>query len=126
MVTIIINYSESKELLERYSGKFVQIRHGDTEYILFSPRELARFHADIVERFCSERKIEGHYNIGRKSFDIDDPAWVVVGGGKFEWDRKEKLIYLYDDSMAYGKFDAEGLKERIKTGELSDYEVRIE
>lgn len=131
MNTVIINYSEKYysdkgSIPERYSGKFVQIRHGDIEYILFSPTELTKYHANIVERFCSEWKIDGHYNREKKSFDIDDPAWLVLGGGKFEWDRKGKLIRLYDDSMVYGKFDPKELKERIKTGDLSDYKVQIE
>lgn len=131
MNTIIVNYSEiyyseiKGPIPEKYSGKFVQIRHGDTEYLLFSPKELTKYHADIVKRFCSERNIEGHYNYERKSFEIDEPDWIVVGGGKFEWDNKEKFIHLYDDSMAYGKFDEKGLKERIKSM-LSDYEVQVE
>lgn len=131
MNTVIVDYSEiyysgKGSIPERYSGKFVQIRHNDTEYILFSPTELIKYHADIVERFCLERKISGHYNKDKKSFDIDDPAWFIVGGGKFDWDKKGKIIRLYDDSMAYGKFDEKGLKERIKKGKLSDYEIQIE
>jgi len=35
-----------------------------------------------------------------------------VGGGKFEIDKAEKHIRLYDNSMAYGRFDIEGLKKR--------------
>ena len=33
--------------------------------------------------------------------------------GKFERDANNKAIKLYDDSMAYGKFDATGLKKML-------------
>jgi Janus/Ocnus family (Ocnus) len=111
---------------DRTTGKFVQIRNNDTEYILFSPRELAQYHADLVERFCEERNIPGSYVRERRRYDIHDPEWVVVGGGKFETDGRKKSILLYDNSMAYGKFDPKGLKEKIhRTKELAHYTVRI-
>ena len=112
---------------ERYAGKFVQIRKGLTEYLVLSPKEFTRFHADIVSRFCTDRKIPGVFNGRSKSFDIHDPSWVVAGGGKFEIDRGKKYLRLYDNSMAYGKFDRRGLKEKIfGIAKLSDYEVQIE
>lgn len=134
MKTILINYAETyyadtarKGMPDQYAGKFVQIRKGPTEYLVFSPKESTRFHADILERFCTERKIPGVYNSQNKSFDILDRAWVVAGGGKFETDRKKKFLRLYDDSMAYGKFDRRGLKEKILSiAEFSNYKVQIE
>ena len=105
----LIDYSKTyyaetapKGMPDKYAGKFVQITKGQTEYLVFSPKESTRFHADILERFCTEREIYGAHNSQKKSFDILDPAWVVEGGGKFEIDRKKKHIRLYDDSMAYG------------------------
>jgi hypothetical protein len=111
---------------DRTAGKFVQIRNNDSEYLIFSPRELTPYHADLVEKFCEERKIPGRYVRERKRYDIHDPDWVVAGGGKFEADRERKSILLYDNSMAYGRFDAKGLKEKIhRTIELADYTVTI-
>ncbi len=50
-----------------------------------------------------------------------------MGGGKFEIDKAEKYIRLYDNSMAYGRFDNEGLKEKIfLINGMSDYKVQIE
>jgi hypothetical protein len=111
---------------DRTAGKFVQIRNNDAEYLIFSPRELAPYHADLVERFCEERKIPGRYVRERKRYVIHDPEWIVAGGGKFETDRAKKSILLYDNSMAYGRFDTTGLKEKIRrTKELADYTVKI-
>ncbi len=108
-------------------GKFVQIRKGSTEYLVFSPKELTRFHADIIERFCTNHKIPGVYDSRSKVFDILDPDWFVAGGGKFGIDRKKKFLRLYDDSMAYGKFDKKGLKKKILSlAGFSDYTVKIE
>ena len=134
MKIIFIDYSEMRyrgfggtEIPERYTGKFVQIRKGSAEYLVFSPKEFTRFHADIVRHFCREREIPGIFNSQNKSFDIHDPSWVVAGGGKFEVDRGKKLLHLYDNSMAYGKFDRRGLKEKILgVAGLSDYKVKIE
>jgi hypothetical protein len=94
-------------------GKFVQIRNDETEYLVFSPQEFTKYHAGIVERFCLDKGIEGNYDQERKRYDVYDQAWSVVGGGKFELDRGRMTIRLFDDSMAYGKFNGEGLSEKI-------------
>jgi hypothetical protein len=130
---VIIDYSgflctpaEGEKAPDRTAGKFVQIRNNDKEYLIFSPRELTPYHADLVKRFCEERNIPGQYVKERKRYDIHDPEWVVAGGGKFETDRGKKSIVLYDNSMAYGRYDTKGLKEKIhRTKELADYTVKI-
>jgi hypothetical protein len=130
---VIVDYSgffrpqaAGKTAPDKTGGKFVQIRNNDTEYLIFSSRQLTPYHADLVERFCEERKIHGQYVRERKRYDIHDPEWVVAGGGKFETDREKKSILLYDNSMAYGRFDTKGLKEKIhRTKELADYTVKI-
>jgi hypothetical protein len=95
------------------SGKFVQIRNGSTEYLVFSPKEFTEYHANIVERFCLDKGIEGGYDSGGKRYDITDRAWIVAGGGKYEIDTDKKTIKLYDNSIAYGKFDIPRLREKI-------------
>ncbi|HUI44606.1 MAG TPA: hypothetical protein VL122_01280 [Nitrospirota bacterium] len=109
------------------TGKFVQIRNGDTLYLVFSPGELSKYHANIVERFCNDKGLEGSYDSERKRYDMSDHDWIVAGGGKFAIDRMQKTIKLYDDSMAYGKFDTKKLKDAIKSlREFSDFTILIE
>ncbi len=109
------------------NGKFVQVRHSDTEYLILSPKELSPYHADILERFCRERSIDGAYQDGKKRFDIRDPEWVVRGGGKFEIDETKRYVRFYDNSMAYGRFEARGLREKVLRADMfNDYDVRIE
>jgi hypothetical protein len=134
MKVVLIDYSGPHDpggvktsLPDKGSGKFVQIRKGDTEYLVFSPKELAPYHAHIVEHFCLERGIRGAHEGEGKKFSIHDSGWTVVGGGKYEIDKEHRYIRLYDDSVAYGKFDRKGLKEKIRAiSELRHFEARIE
>src|SRR4030042_2514964 len=99
-------------LPDKNEGKFVQIVNDSAEeHLVFSPKEVSRYHADIVGRFCAERGIPGVHNNIHKRFDIHDPEWAVVGGGKFAIDRRKKQLRLYDNSMAYERFNGKGLKE---------------
>jgi hypothetical protein len=132
--TVFIDYSEryssdakKASVPDKRSGKFVQLRRDGVEYLVFSSPGLTPYHADIVERFCRDRDIDGVYNATKKRFDIQDPAWSVAGGGKFEIDRVGRRIRLYDNSMAYGRFDSKGLREKvIQVETLKDYAVLIE
>jgi hypothetical protein len=109
------------------AGKFVQIRNGNTLYLVLSPKELTKYHANIVERFCMDQGIEGSYDTKREKFGIHDQAWLIVGGGKFDRDGKKMTIKLFDNSMAYGKFKAEGLKEAlVSLPEFSGYTITVE
>ncbi len=109
------------------SGKFVQIRHEFTDYLIFSPTEFTKYHANIVERFCMDKGIEGGYVSRGKRYDIADRAWIVVGGGKYEIDETKKTIKLYDNSMAYGKFNIQGLRENLHSlPRFSAFAVSIE
>ena len=134
MKIVLIEYSGIHDLTgvetsraDKRNGKFVQIRKDDTEYLVFSSKELAPYHAHIVERFCLERGILGAHESEGKRFSIYDLGWTVVGGGKYEIDQEHRYIRLFDDSVAYGKFDGKGLKEKIHTiGEFYDLEVRID
>jgi hypothetical protein len=108
-------------------GKFVQIRHGNTLYLVLSPKEFTKYHANIVERFCMDKSVEGRYDVKREKFTIMDRSWQIIGGGKFERDINKKAIKLYDNSMAYGKFEATGLKEILGAfPEFSGYTISID
>ena len=134
MSTILIDYTSlyypslaGTSVLAVVAGKFVQIRNGNTLYLILSPKELTKYHANIVERFCMDKSIEGRYDVKREKFTIMDREWQIIGGGKFERDTNKKAIKLYGDSMAYGKFDETGLKEIIRAlPEFSGYTISID
>lgn len=109
------------------TGKFVQLRNGNDMYLIISPKELTKYHANIVERFCMDRGIEGSYDAKREKFFIRDRSWQIIGGGKFERDANKKAIKLSDNSMAYGKFKAEGLKNALAAlPDFAGYAIEIE
>lgn len=109
------------------TGKFVQIRNGNTRYLVLSPRELTKYHANIIERFCMDKGLEGSYDAKREKFTIYDQGWTVGGGGKFERDTNKRTIKMYDNSKAYGKFDASGLTETLAAlPELAGYTITID
>ena len=111
---------------DKISGKFVQMRNKQTEYLILSPKELAPYHANLVERFCRDRGLKGDYTGEGKRYDIREPAWTIVGGGKFDIDRSARQIRLYDNSMAYGRFDSKFLAEKIRSvDKMADYQVMI-
>ena len=109
------------------SGKFVQIRSGSAEYLVFSPKEFTKYHANIVERFCLDNGLEGNYNTEGKRYDISDQAWSIAGGGKYEMNTGRKTIRLYDDSLAYGKFNKQNMADKILSfDEFTGFTVVIE
>jgi hypothetical protein len=71
-------------------GKFVQIRSGSMEYLVLSPKDFTKYHANIVERFCLDKGIEGSYDPDRKRFDIYDLEWDIVGGEKSRSTRQNR------------------------------------
>ena len=83
------------------------IRNGDMaeQYLVFSPSGLSVYHANIVERFCHYRSINGSYNSKRNYYEIKDQEWCVLGGGLWLLDEVTKTIKLHGESQAYGKYD---------------------
>ena len=112
---------------EKITGKFVQLRSASKEFLVFAPLDLFRYHADILERFCNQRGITGIYLDTEKRYEILDSDWSVIGGGKFMVDTTQRNIRLFDNSMAYGKFNRRGMRGKIlSSGRFSGYHVQIE
>jgi hypothetical protein len=130
----IIDYSDiyfktisKTDVPSKRGGNFIQIMDEDTEYLVLSPAGLSSFHANIAERFCLLKGIEGAYTTKRMDkYEIYDPEWIIIGGGKWVIDEKEKRFHLFAESGTYGKFDSRGLRKKIlATERLVGYEVKI-
>lgn len=131
---ILIDYSEvffrtisKSHIPSERGGKFIQIRNENTEYLVLSPRELSSFHANIIERFCMLNGLTGEYTTKKMDeYDITDPDWIIIGGGKWFFNDHEKWIHLFDKSGVYGKFDHTGLRDKILSSEnFKEYDIRI-
>lgn len=109
---------------KRRGGKFVQILDeiNDNEYLILSPKDLSIYHANIVERFCAQKCIEGSYNGKKDFFTIHDNDWDVIGGGIWMIDDAKKTLELSGVSQRYGAFEASGLKSKIfNSGDFPGY-----
>lgn len=134
MEFIIIDYSDvyfriikKANVPSERKGKFIQLKNDHAEYVVFAPKELSVYHANIVERFCLLNKIEGMYRSKKKDFyEIISPEWYVTGGGMWKIDEDSKFLFLSGSSEVYGACASTGLKERLcSTREFSNYEVQI-
>lgn len=134
MKLVFIDYSPlyyktiaKKTMPSKRTGKFVQIRDGEKEYLVLSPKDLSTYHANVVERFCTEQGIAGSYNTKRDHYTVSSPNWEVVGGGVWTVDVKEKSLHLTGSSLAYGRYDRRGLQDRLASvRELAAYSVIVE
>jgi len=135
MLTTFIDYSRhyfenvaGEPLPPDRSGKFVQIWLGHTEeFIVVAPKPLAAYHANIVERFLTERDVAGNYNAKRDVYAHRDDAWTVIGGGRFELDDQARTLRFYSRSIGYGPFERPGLADRLATcPALTGYHIGVE
>jgi len=94
-------------------GKFVVLIHNQDEVCIFSPIQQSEFHADIVERYLSEKGVEGHYNRKQDIYYLDDESWSVVGGGHWEYISSESRVTLFGKSLAYGGLELEPLVKEL-------------
>ena len=107
-------------------GKFVQMAHGDDEYVVFCPKGLCKYHSHIVERFAEAEGLTVFMDRSRDTVEFDDAGWRIIGGGKMLIDDMNKTIGLRGSSQVYGSFERPGLKEKL--AELDDfggYEVKL-
>jgi len=108
-----------------WGGKFLQLLQGGDEVVLFAPFERFDYHNQLLAHFLGLEGIPYQWRDIHLEFGADGLS--VVGGGRFRIDEPARLLLLWDRSDAYGRFDAEGLTERIADAghTWSDYRVRI-
>jgi len=121
--TVILSYLAADD----GEGKFIQFTLGDREYLVFAPRELHRFHNQILAHFLADRNLP-HRWFGNQALEVKAPDLAVIGGGKFRVSAETKTLELWDNSQVYGRFDARGLAGRIGAADhpWSGYTVRID
>lgn len=110
-----------------YEGKFLQLVLRDTEYLVFAPRALHRFHNQILAGFLAERDIPSRW-IGEQTLEVNAPDLAVIGGGRFRVDNDTGTLELWDNSQAYGRFEERGLPGKIAAAghRWGRYRVKID
>lgn len=126
--TVILEYVLSRDApaAPEREGKFVQLVLRGREYLVFAPRELHRFHNQILGQFLAERSLPHRWS-GEQVLEVKASDLAVIGGGKFRVNTETKLLELWDNSQVYGRFDDRGLTERIGAADhpWSGYTVKI-
>jgi len=98
-------------------GKFVQIRKGNEDYFVGSPKKLCKFHSDIVVLFGKTQGIETYKVPGNGPVEFVDSKWKVIGGGKIQIDEETKHVLLSDSSQAYGSFERKGIVRKLSSAD---------
>ena len=127
----IVDYSATffpGELPASRQGKFLQlVRDGETELLVLSPYGQSKFHAQILERYCMLNGIEGRFVRKPELFATAGTDVEVVGGGHWSLDEPDARLLLFGESKVYGRFDAEGLPEKVRgLPEYARYRVVVE
>ena len=126
--TVILFYSATGEPPDsaEYRGKFLQLTLDGTHYLVFAPAERHRFHNQILAHFAADRNIAHRWD-DDQGLEIQSPQLTVIGGGKFRADTVSKCLELWDNSQAYGRFDARSLAEAIASAvhPWSGFDIRI-
>ncbi len=126
--TIIVTYPTpgDHQALRETKGKFLELELEGRDFLVFAPFELHRYHNQILAHFLQEHRIS-HRWIGEEQLEVDSPALVVSGGGRFHIDEGGGILELWDDSHVYGKFTIPGIREKIAGAEhpWSGYEVKL-
>lgn len=101
-------------------GKFLQLlEDGENETLVLSPYGLSKFHAQILERYCLLNDLDGRFLRKPEYYAALGADIEVFGGGHWKIDDLSLRLELYGESTAYGRFDPDGLAERI--GALPTY-----
>jgi hypothetical protein len=95
-----------------WEGKFLQLALAGDEHLVFAPRVLHQYHNQILARFLGERGIP-HRWIETQTLDVMSHDIVVFGGGRFRVDVPARTLALWDNSQAYGRFNEQGLAQKI-------------
>ncbi len=94
-------------------GKFLQFRWQGNEYLLFATRDEHLFHNQMLGRFLSDRSLPHHWR-DSEHLEFSLPDLTVMGGGRFHFTANPAHLELWDNSMAYGRFDDVGLVDRLR------------
>lgn len=122
--------SNNKPVPRQRYGKFIQIvnQNKKEEYLILAAFFSITYHANIVEKFCKEKLITGCYKSKKLDFyEINDPNWIIKGGGLWELDEEKKTFNLFGVSKSYGRFEQINLKNKIsKIKFFSLYTIKID
>ena len=94
------------------AGKFLQISCAGIPWLLFATPDACRFHNQILSRFLDGAAIPYRWT-SPETLEVNDERIEVIGGGRFRLDPLGQHLELWDDSHAYGRFDASLVADQL-------------
>lgn len=104
---------EAMHHLDEVRGKFVQLNWKGEHWLLFASKDQHQFHNQIVAHFMTDQHLPHHWQ-SPEVLNFEQPALQIAGGGKFRLNWQDKQLVLSDNSMVYGRFHEEGIKESLQ------------
>lgn len=87
------------------AGKFLQLELDGTPWLLLASARAFRYHNQLLAGFLGEQGVAYRW-ADRETLAYDDRRVLVTGGGRFRLDPAAATLEVWDDSTAYGRFDA--------------------
>jgi len=117
------NDSGEKSKTAVREGKFVQIRNGNNQIVIFAPTTPYKYHSHIVAKFAEDMGLNTFE--GNNGITFSDPGWKIVDGGKMRLNADTREVEIWGASQAYGQFDRTIEEELGNSNELNGYEISI-
>ena len=103
---------DTEDWNQALEGKFLQLTWKGQEYMLFAQRGVHRYHNQVLAHFAESHAIPYRW-ITPEQLVTEDPELLIGGGGRFRLDLDKHTLEVWDDSQAYGRFNENGLIEKL-------------
>ena len=120
------NQDTNKEIVSDIFCKFMIIINDGTAFFVIGDLSKFPYHANIVDRFCSDRDIPATWKRRPDVLEILCRETKLKGGGLIDIDENKKVLKIYGYSTAYGPMNVEFLKGFVVNHSFfSEYSVRF-
>ena len=112
----VISYNGSKTSdpnAGRMVCKFLLVEHRETLLMLIGEVEEFRYHAMLLNRFCTSREIPASWIKPNEYLEVYDEGLRIRGGGWLELVPEKQFARMYGSSSAYGPFETVTLRQIV-------------
>lgn len=107
--------------------KFLLVEHLDTLLMLIGDVGEFRYHAQLLDRFCSNREIPAAWIKQNEYLEVYDKSLHIRGGGWMELTPERHFARIYGSSSAYGPYETVTLRQIVDLHPFFEgFQVQIE
>jgi hypothetical protein len=129
---MIIDYTDLHLMTFKGGGeviltcKFVTMLVEGTPHLVVGLVTEFPYHANLIDRFCSERNIASAWEHKPDLVEVYDASVEIHGGGWMRIDPINRHIKIYGRSTAYGTYDRDFVTDVISNHqEYSDFSLQL-